>query len=141
MVKVAIAGGSRGIGKAIATGIAERGIHSIIILTRNNNTTTNNSHNQSNNDPKTKTLAVDYSDLSSLQNQLEEEDIHTVISALSFRNEDSVKAQLNLIDVAEWASCTRRFMPSGFGAVHTDEYASFPPRHNSLVELSKSKSN
>lgn len=31
-------------------------------------------------------------------------------------------------------------MPSEFGAVYTDEYASFSPRHNSLVELSKSKS-
>lgn len=58
---------------------------------------------------------MDYSDVSSPQNQLEE-DIHTVISALSFRNEDSVKAQLNLIDAAEGASCTRRFMPSEFVA-------------------------
>ena len=109
MVTVAIAGGSGGIGKAIARAVVERGRHDVLILSRNPS-----------DDPKT--LVVDYFDVSKLQSVLEGQNVHTVISALSFGNQESVEAQLNLIKASNKAACMKRFMPSEFGALYKPEY-------------------
>ena len=109
MVTVAIAGGSSGIGRAIAQAIVERGKHNVLILSRKPS-------------EYLTTLVVDYSDVSKLQSVLEEHNVHTVISALSFSNDESVGAQLNLIKASNKAACIKRFMPSEFGAIYKPEY-------------------
>lgn len=109
MPTIAIAGGSGGIGKAIARAVVERGKHDVLILSR-----------KPSDDPKT--LVVDYLDVSKLQSVLEGRNVHTVISALSFGNQGSVEAQLNLIKASDQAVCVKRFMPSEFGALYKPEY-------------------
>ncbi|KAE8158376.1 hypothetical protein BDV40DRAFT_276019 [Aspergillus tamarii] len=114
MVTVAIAGGSSGIGRAIAQAIVERGKHNVLILSRKPS-------------EHLTTLVVDYSDVSKLQSVLEEHNVHTVISALSFANEESVGAQLNLIKASNKAACIKRFMPSEFGAIYKPQHIATLP--------------
>lgn len=109
MPKVAVAGGSAGIGKAIVDAIEQDGSYEYIILSR-----TPNDHSR--------TRAVDYSSVGSLQSLLEDEGIHTVISALSMYTAAGAESQLNLIEAANRSRSTQRFVPSEFGIVVTPEY-------------------
>lgn len=108
MPRVAIAGGSSGIGKAIGEAIKNRGQWDVVILGRNST-------------PDGATIAVNYDDIGQLKTILETYEIHTVICAISFQHADSSKNQLNLIRAADQASCTKRFMPSEFGAIYKPE--------------------
>ena len=114
MVKVAVAGGTTGIGRAIVKALEKDGSHQCIILSRN---VSNDS----------KVLAVDYSDPKGLQSALEEHEIHTVISAVSLQTEASGQSQLNLIEAADRSKATKRFMPSEFGAKYDSRYHTYIP--------------
>ncbi|OGM51062.1 hypothetical protein ABOM_000293 [Aspergillus bombycis] len=116
MVKVAVAGGTTAIGRAIVKAIEKDGSHECVILSRNDS-----------NDSKV--LAVDYSDPKSLQSVLEEHEVHTVISAVSLQSEASGQAQLNLIEAADRSKATRRFMPSEFGAKYDSSHLAALPLH------------
>lgn len=108
MVKVAIAGGSRSIGGAIVQALEKSASHEFIILSREHST-----------DPKV--VTVDFTDIDDLRNILEQHEVHTIISAVSLQSEDSGRSQMNLIDAADQSQCTRRFMPSEFGAHYKTE--------------------
>ncbi|KAB8263303.1 NAD(P)-binding protein [Aspergillus pseudonomiae] len=114
MVKVAVAGGTTGIGRAIVKALEKDGSHQCIILSRN---VSNDS----------KVLAVDYSDPKGLQSALEEHEIHTVISAVSLQTEASGQSQLNLIEAADRSKATKRFMPSEFGAKYDSSHLAALP--------------
>ncbi|KAF5487888.1 Oxidoreductase BOA1 [Colletotrichum fructicola] len=110
MVKVAIAGGSSSIGKAIFDAIGKLGVDDAIILGRK---TTGDS----------KVVVVDYTSIQSLTEVLDTHEVHTVISTVSIADDASGMAQMNLIEAAVACQHTKRFMPSEFGAKYDDEYA------------------
>ncbi|KAL0937528.1 nmra-like family protein [Colletotrichum truncatum] len=108
MVKVAVAGGSGGIGRAIFDSIEESRLHDAFILSRTPS-----------DDPKV--IEVDYSDIKKLRETLEAHQIHTVISTLSIKDDESGQAQMNLIEASVQCQHTKRFMPSEFGAKYDEE--------------------
>ncbi|KAH7219482.1 hypothetical protein DER44DRAFT_836200 [Fusarium oxysporum] len=98
MGKVAVAGGSSGLGRTMVDALEAAKTHDYIILSRKAT------------GPETR--AVDYSDVNSLTSLLESEQVGTVISMLPIDNDESGQAQLNLIAAAERSTCTKRFLPS-----------------------------
>lgn len=112
MGRVAVAGGSDSIGKAIVEALKSDKSYEYIVLGR-----------KPSDDPKA--MAIDYSDIEAVQQVLEDNHVHTIISTVSLQSDASGQAQMNLIEAAERARCTKRFMPSEFGAKYTKEYAEF----------------
>ncbi|KAF4827475.1 Oxidoreductase BOA1 [Colletotrichum tropicale] len=108
MVKVAIAGGSSSIGKAVFDAIGKLGVDDAIVLGRK---ATGDS----------KVVVVDYTSIQSLREVLDIHKVHTVISTVSIADDASGMAQMNLIEAAVACQHTKRFMPSEFGAKYDDE--------------------
>jgi phosphoserine aminotransferase len=71
---------------------------------------------------RAKQVEVDYANIPSLTQILNEHKIHTIISAISLYGEEDSEAQLNLIWAAEDAAETRRFIPSEYSFIQTVEY-------------------
>ncbi|EQB47079.1 hypothetical protein CGLO_13822 [Colletotrichum gloeosporioides Cg-14] len=109
MVKVAIAGGSSSIGKAIFDAIEKLGADDAIILGRQ---TTDDSE----------VVVVDYTSIENLTEVLDTHQVHTVISTVSIADDASGMAQMNLIEAAVSCQHTKRFMPSEFGAKYDEEF-------------------
>ncbi|KAB2574023.1 uncharacterized protein LTHEOB_12152 [Lasiodiplodia theobromae] len=104
MVKVAIAGGTGDLGRTIVEVMENHPHHQAIILSRK---------------PKepvagAPVLVVDYTDVAALTRTLEENGIHTVISALGYHGDSLATAQLNLIRAAAASAPTKRFAPSAY---------------------------
>lgn len=108
MVKLAVAGGSGSIGRAIVQALEKSASHEFIILSREHSV-----------DPKV--VTVHFTDIEGLKGVLEQHEVHTVISAVSLQSDDSGRSQMNLIEAADQSRCTRRFMPSEFGAHYKTE--------------------
>lgn len=108
MIKVAVAGGSGSIGRAIVQALEHSTSYDFIILSREHSA-----------DPKV--VTVDFTAIDNLRDVLEQHEVHTVISAVSLQSEDSGRSQMNLIEAADQSQCTRRFMPSEFGAHYKTE--------------------
>ncbi|KUL90156.1 hypothetical protein ZTR_01925 [Talaromyces verruculosus] len=107
MTVVAVAGGTGKLGRAIVEALKRATGHSVLILAR------------SANDHLSKTLdvpviSVDYSNVDSLSNTLEEKKIDTIISTVPITDDSSGESQLNLIDAAIKSPRTKRFVPSEF---------------------------
>ena len=109
MVRIAVAGGSIGIGRVIFDAVSEDPSHEAFILSRTSSS-------------DSRVIAVDYSDVEKIQDALETHQISCVISALSMKDDEAGQAQINLIDAAARCSHTKRFMPSEFGAKYTEQY-------------------
>jgi dTDP-4-dehydrorhamnose reductase len=62
-------------------------------------------------------ISVDYSNVDSLSNTLEENKIDTIISTVPITDDSASESQLNLIDAAIKSPRTKRFVPSEFGIV------------------------
>jgi len=120
MVNVAVAGGSGGVGRAIIDGLKEQKKHDIVILSRKEN-------------PElaaeigVKIVAIDYTDVASIQKTLEDLKINTIISALSIQSKEHGDAQLNLIRAAAAAPSVKRFTPSEFGILYEKKHAAIFP--------------
>ena len=110
MIRVAVAGGSSGIGQAIVEGLRAHGGYKVILLSRNSGTAAKQA------------TAVDYTKIENIKAVLEDNDINTVISALPINDDASGIAQLNLIQAASQSGCTQRFLPSEFGMIYREEY-------------------
>ncbi|KAI9155083.1 Oxidoreductase BOA1 [Paramyrothecium foliicola] len=104
-MSIAIAGGAAGIGRGIANALKD-GQHKYIILSRKPSKSPH-------------VVAVDYANVEALVATIEAHNVHTIISSLPIDNDDSGQAQLNLIEAADKAKCTKRFLPSEFGMVYT----------------------
>ncbi|KAF5647667.1 SDR family [Fusarium tjaetaba] len=116
MGKVAVAGGSSGLGRTMVDALEVAETHDYIVLSRKAT------------GPETR--AVDYYDIDVLTSLLESEQVDTVISMLPIDSDDSGQAQLNLIEAADRSKCTKRFLPSEFGMVYTkDNIAHVPSYH------------
>lgn len=103
MVKVAVAGGTGGIGKHIVEGVVEKQKHEVVVLSRKSTC------------PELEKLgvqivAVSYDDPSSLAKALE--GVHTVISTIAgLEHSQLVVPQLALVEAAKKAG-VKRFVPS-----------------------------
>ncbi|KAM0229698.1 hypothetical protein ACHAPO_009768 [Fusarium lateritium] len=113
MGKVAVAGGSSGLGRTMVEALKAAGTHDYVVLSRKA--------------MNAESRAVDYSSVDSLASLLETEKIDTVISCLPIDNDDSGQAQLNLVEAANRSKCTKRFIPSEFGAVYTKDVFNYMP--------------
>ena len=107
MGKVAVAGGSSGLGRTMVDALTEAKTHDFIVLSRTATA------------PNTR--AVSYSGTDALVHLLESEQIDTVISCLPIDGDESGRAQLNLIEAANLSKSTKRFLPSEFGMVYREE--------------------
>ncbi|CVK84864.1 uncharacterized protein FMAN_01790 [Fusarium mangiferae] len=104
MGKIAVAGGSSGLGRTTVDALNAAKTHDYVVLSRKAT------------GPETR--AVDYSDIDALTSLLESEQVDTVISMLPIDNDESGQAQMNLIEAAEKSTSTKRFLPSEFGMVY-----------------------
>lgn len=105
MVKVAVAGGTGGIGQHIVEGIVASGKHEVIVLSRRTSHPDLDALN-------VRVVPVSYDDPASLASALQ--GVHTIISTISGFNEASmVVPQLALLDAAVKAG-VKRFAPSEF---------------------------
>ncbi|KAI0393171.1 NmrA family transcriptional regulator [Xylariaceae sp. FL0594] len=101
MVVVAIAGGTGGVGRATVDAIEKAGRHKAIILSR----TTSD-------DPKR--FAVDYGDVESIKQVLQENDVAVVVSALLLSGKAEARSQINLIKAAAQSGTVTKFIPSEY---------------------------
>ncbi|KAL6411925.1 hypothetical protein AUP68_04305 [Ilyonectria robusta] len=65
-------------------------------------------------------LAVDYTNIDSIREVLEKNNIHTVISCVNYEGDALAVAQLNLIKASTNSSTTKRFIPSTFGIAYPE---------------------
>ncbi|KAM6514468.1 hypothetical protein FSOLCH5_008708 [Fusarium solani] len=109
---IAVAGGTRGIGRAIAEAINRKENYDVKIFSRSPNPALE----AENGIP---IIAIDYDDVDSITKVLEDNKIDTVISTL-FVTFDG-KPQVNLVHAAEASKQTRRFIPSIWGIPYSRE--------------------
>ncbi|KAH1506281.1 hypothetical protein KXX06_008961, partial [Aspergillus fumigatus] len=105
MVIVAVAGGTGGVGKTIVETLVGNSEHQVIVLTR----------------------SVDYNNIPSLVQVLEQHTIHTIISAIGIFDATTSQSQLNLIQAAEESSVTKRFIPSEYSFIQTKDLLPVDP--------------
>ncbi|KAF7558017.1 hypothetical protein G7Z17_g311 [Cylindrodendrum hubeiense] len=110
MVTIAVAGGTRGIGRTIAETIKGQGKYDVKILGRTANHTIEA-------ETGCEVIAVDYEDVEALTKVLVDNKIDTVISTM-FLTTTGVP-QVNLIRASEASQYTRRFIPSIWGIPYT----------------------
>jgi uncharacterized protein YbjT (DUF2867 family) len=131
MVTVAVAGGTGGVGKTIVETLVQKSKHQVIVFIRKvSHTATYHGYSliviqEPRSDhglDRTQQVQVNYDDIPSLVQVLEQHDIHTIISAISILDDASHQSQLNLIQAAEKSSATKRFVPSEYTIVVTKEY-------------------
>lgn len=65
---------------------------------------------------------MDYSSVDALTKSLEDNDIHTVISALAMPYAGEANPETNLIEAAAASRATKRLIPNGWAVPYTQEY-------------------
>ncbi|KAI1109454.1 NAD(P)-binding protein [Nemania sp. NC0429] len=108
MPVVAVAGGTKGIGRAIVEGILAAGKHEVKILSRQPNPELEKSIGAT-------ILAVDYNDTEALTKTLEDHNVYTLISALTFRAQGGVPPELQLVRAADASKTTKRYVANNWG--------------------------
>lgn len=137
---VAVAGGTGGVGKTIVEKLVQESRFKIIVLSRSvcgleQRMISNpilNGFQEPRQDivlQKAQHVQLDYGDIASMTTELEHHNIHTIISAIGLVSDESSQSQLNLIDAAENAKCTERFIPSEYSFIQTAEYAPTELQH------------
>ncbi|KZL64278.1 hypothetical protein CI238_00536 [Colletotrichum incanum] len=115
---VAVAGGTGDLGRTIVEAINADGKFSVIALAR-----------KADEDKQkligARILPVNYASVDDITKVLEENNVHTVISALNIR--ESVEPELNLITAADRAESTKRYVPSIWGPKLSREFAETSP--------------
>ncbi|KAF2186054.1 NAD(P)-binding protein [Zopfia rhizophila CBS 207.26] len=110
MVTVVVAGGTRGIGRAIVEAIKSHGKHTVKIFSRSANPALAA-------ETGCEIITVDYNDIDGLTSALEENKVDTVISTLFLTTTGT--PQNNLVLASEASKFTRRFVPSIWGIPYT----------------------
>ncbi|KAF7864005.1 hypothetical protein EAF04_006970 [Stromatinia cepivora] len=134
MVKVAVAGGTGGVGYAIIDALKQQSQHEFILLSRNENSAFAT-------EKKVEVVQIDYSDISSISKVLDEHKIHTVISALCIVSQEHCDAQVNLVHAAAASKSVKRFVPSEYGSNYEEKHALTRPttalKTIAITELAK----
>ncbi|UKZ76905.1 hypothetical protein TrVFT333_004620 [Trichoderma virens FT-333] len=107
MVKVAVAGGTGGLGRTIVEALTNSD-HETVVLTREQNL-------QSTTIAGATLVAIDYTNVEAIVRTLNDHQIHTVISTIVIKGLEQSEAQINLIRAADAAPSVKRFTPSEFG--------------------------
>ncbi|KAI1335832.1 NAD(P)-binding protein [Xylariaceae sp. FL0016] len=108
MPVIAVAGGTAGIGRTFVEEIIATGKHEVVILSRQR-------------DPEleitigARILSTDYASVEILAHLLEDNKIHTVISALSFRNQGNTPPDVQLVLAADASKTTKRYIANNWG--------------------------
>ena len=131
MVTVAVAGGSGNLGLTIVEALKESK-HKVIVIVRK----VSSYHNTNPwrlcpyaRDPQESkaqmkdvpVFNVDYSDVEAVTRVLEENNVHTVISALSVRGPEEGASETSLVKAAAKSNATKRFIASEFGTLAPSE--------------------
>ncbi|KAK1623787.1 hypothetical protein BDP81DRAFT_502811 [Colletotrichum phormii] len=112
MITITVAGGTRGIGRAIAEAINRKGGYRVKILSRSPNLTLQN-------EMGIEIISVDYSSIPALTKVFDDNEVDAVISTLFVTSDGS--PQVNMIRAAEACVHTRRFIPSVWGIPYSRE--------------------
>ncbi|KAF7169732.1 hypothetical protein CNMCM5623_002384 [Aspergillus felis] len=120
MVIVAVAGGTGGVGKTIVESLVGHSQHQVVVLTRSEPRSDDVLD-------RTRQVQVDYDDIPSLVQVLEQHAIHTIISAIGIFDAMTSQSQLNLIQAAEKSSVTKRFVPSEYSFIQTKDLLPVDP--------------
>ena len=67
-------------------------------------------------------LSANYDNIDATTKMLEDNDIDTIVSAISIESEATSTGQINLIAAADQSKTTTRFIPSEYGFIATPEY-------------------
>ncbi|KAG9498264.1 hypothetical protein J7337_011160 [Fusarium musae] len=128
MVVVAVAGGTGGIGGAIVDTLRPSLHHKMIILTR-----------KIPNTPQATDTFVTlyYSDVDAMAKALDDNNVHTVISALRVFDPASSEAESNLVKATAKANTPKRFIASAWGIEYAETTPVGQARGRTLVELRK----
>ncbi|KAJ3453705.1 hypothetical protein MRS44_017952 [Fusarium solani] len=110
MVTVAIAGATGHIGKAILDILKKSQAHKVIALSR-----------KAPNDHDTHTVVVDYNNIDSVADILESNGVHTIISAILVKDDESGASEINLVRAASKSRPTKRFVASDYSAPIPEE--------------------
>ncbi|KAJ5690903.1 hypothetical protein N7462_005295 [Penicillium macrosclerotiorum] len=72
-------------------------------------------------------IPVNYSDVAALAAQLEEHNVHTVVCAIGILTQEASQAQINLIQAADLSTTTKRFIPSEYSYIQSEEIRHISP--------------
>ncbi|KAF5535416.1 hypothetical protein FNAPI_12059 [Fusarium napiforme] len=128
MAVVAVAGGTGGIGGAIVDTLRPSPHHKMIILTRKIPNTSQATDTF---------VTLDYSDIDMMAKALDDNNVHTVISALRVFDPASCEAESNLVKATAKANTRKRFIASAWGIEYADMTPVGQARGRTLVELRK----
>ncbi|KAB8259549.1 hypothetical protein BDV32DRAFT_124350 [Aspergillus pseudonomiae] len=120
MVIVAVAGGTGGVGRTIVEALVQQAKHQVILLTRG----------VPKSDPlldQIRQVQVDYSDTTALVRILDHHEVHTIISAIGIISDETSQSQLALINAAAQSSATKRFIPSEYSFIQTEDLLAIDP--------------
>ncbi|KAM0184887.1 hypothetical protein ACHAPI_012332 [Fusarium lateritium] len=106
MITIAVAGGTRGIGRAIAEAVNRKDNYTVKILSRSAST-------ELQAETGIEVIKVHYDDVGGLTEVLNESQVDTVISTMFVTSDGS--PQVNLFKAAEASKYTRRFIPGIWG--------------------------
>lgn len=126
MVVVAVAGGTGNVGKTLVDALKNSREHEVIVLGRKvsscivpvcNHTRFGSYHSVQVPAERSAVpvFAVNYSDVAHLTKTLEENNVHTVISAMVMYDPSVAQAEVNLVAAAAKSSPTKRFVASNWG--------------------------
>jgi uncharacterized protein YbjT (DUF2867 family) len=114
---VAVAGGTGSVGRTFAETLVNDGKHNVFVLGRKVPA-------ESAQLPGVTYLQANYGDVEATVKTLEENNIDTIVSAIAIESEETSKGQLGLIEAAEKAEGVKRFVPSEWGVLGSEEYVS-----------------
>ncbi|CCF36710.1 hypothetical protein CH063_08218 [Colletotrichum higginsianum] len=121
MVVVAVAGGTGNVGRTLVEAIVAAGKHEVKILARKENPDLEKKLGAS-------IIAVDYADIEATTKVLEDNNVHTVISAINMMPPTGeAPKEFELIRAADASTTTKRFITSGWGVPHTEQQGSQLP--------------
>jgi len=109
MVRVAVAGGTGGLGRVVIEEILATKKHDVFLISRTADV------KAFKDDPNVKVLAIDYDSPENIGSVLKGENIDTIISTMGILGPEHQQAQGNLIDGAVLSGTVKRFAPSEFG--------------------------
>jgi len=109
MVRVAVAGGTGGLGRAVVEEILATKKHDVFLISRTAEV------KAFADDPKVTVLPIDYSSPEAIATVLKSKNIDTIVCTMGIFSDEQQQAQLNLIDGAVQSGTVKRFAPSEFG--------------------------
>ncbi|KAJ5225418.1 hypothetical protein N7468_006643 [Penicillium chermesinum] len=140
MPVIAVAGGTGGVGKTIVERLVSEPKHQVIVLSRQVRQdrferakylqiAKKNVQGsiQGLSSSRFQRVQIDYNDIPSMARVLEDVHVDTIVSAIGLVSDETSQAQLNLIEAAEKSRTTKRFIPSEFSFIQTEELLHIDP--------------